>query len=66
MTISNKHKTRKLRFQRSGKEKLQQNLKSKKGMRLLREEGRLIEYSDRHEQNVSETVDWNQFMQQSK
>ena len=64
--ISKKHKTRKIRIQRSGKEKLQQNLKSKKGMRLIREEGRLIEYSDRHEQNVSETVDWKKFMQKSK
>ena len=61
-----KHKKRKLRIQRSGREKLQQNLKANKGMRLLREEGRLRKYSDRCNQNSSETIDWRKFMKQSK
>ena len=39
--ISLKHEKRKARDQRNGREKLQQNLKSKKGMRVFREEGRL-------------------------
>ena len=41
--IGLKHRKRSLRKQRTGKEKLQQNLKAKRGMRLLREEGRLQE-----------------------
>ena len=65
-TIFKKHNTRKLRIHRSGKEKLEQNLKSKKGMRLLCEEGPLIQYKERQDQNVSEAVDWNTFMQKSE
>ena len=65
-TIFKKHNTRKLRIHRSGKEKLEQNLKSKKGMRLLREEGPLIQYKERQDQNVSEAVDWNKFMKKSE
>ena len=61
-----KHKKRKLRIQRSGREKLQQNLKAKKGMRLLCEEGMLRKYSDRYKQNSSETIDWRKFIKQSK
>ena len=41
-------KMRKHRQSRSGKDHLLDNLKSKKGMRLMREEGRLIEYSERN------------------
>ena len=61
-----KHKRREMRVQRTGKEKLQQNLIFKKGMRLLRKEGRLIKYSDRTQRNVSETTDWQRFMEKSK
>ena len=61
-----KHKKRKLRIQRSGREKLQQKLKAKKRMRILRDEGRLRKYSDRQKQNSSETIDWRKFIKQSK
>ena len=64
--LNKKHKQRTLRIQRSGKEKLQQQLQSKKGMRLLREQGRLTKYSDRQDQNVSERVDWKLFMKKSR
>ena len=64
--ISFKHKKRKIRNEKTCKEKLQENLKSKKGMRLLREEGRLREYTERIEQNSDEKVDWENFMKKSK
>ena len=64
--LSSKHRIRTLRNQRTGKEKLKQNLMSKKGMRLFREEGRLKAYKDRMKQNSSETSDWKQFMQNSE
>ena len=64
--ISQKHKQRKLRIGRTGKQKLQQNLKAKKGMRILRSDGNLIDYSDRCLHNSNETMDWKKFMKQSK
>ena len=64
--LSSKHRIRTLRNQRTGKEKLKQNLMSKKGMRLFREEGRLKAYKDRMKQNSSETADWKQFIQNSE
>ena len=55
--INCKHQKRKLRSERTGKEKLQLNLKAKKGMRIFREVGRLIDHKDRIKQNSSEVVD---------
>ena len=52
--IDLKHKKRSLRKQRTGKEKLQQNMKAKKGISLLRDKGRLISYKER-ELNTKET-----------
>ena len=64
--ISFKHEKRKIRNLRTGKEKLCENLKSKKGMRLLREEGRLRDNKERIKQNSDETLDWEKFMKKSK
>ena len=64
--INCKHQKRKLRSERTGKEKLQQNLKAKKGMRIFREVGRFIDHKDRIKQNSSEVVDWERFQKESK
>ena len=60
-----KHQRRSLRSKRSGKEKLKENLRSKKGMRLLREEGRLLPYTERIRKNTSEVNDWKNYMKKS-
>lgn len=64
--ISVKHRERCFRDQRTGKEKLKNNLKAKKGMRLFRGEGRLKKYKERTSNNLDETSDWKNFMQKSK
>ena len=64
--INCKHQKRKLRSERTGKEKLKQNLKAKKGMRIFHEVGRLIEHKDRIKPNSSEVVDWENFQKKSK
>lgn len=64
--IHSKHRKRSLRKQRTGKEKLQQNLKAKRGMRLLREQGRLQEYKKRTEPNQNEMDDWASFRKKGK
>ena len=51
MKIDFKHKKRTLRQQRTGKQKLEQNLKAKRGMRLFREEGRLYEQRTKRNRN---------------
>jgi hypothetical protein len=45
--IDEKHKMRKKRKTRSGKEHLMQNLKAKKGMQMLETEGRIVQFSRR-------------------
>ena len=64
--ISLKHEKRKSRNIRNGKEKLQQNLKAKKGMRIFREEGRLKAHASRTEKNTSERDDWKKYITKSK
>ena len=60
-----KHQRRNLRSKRSGKDKLKENLRSKKGMRLLCEEGRLLPFTERIRQNTSEVNDWKNYMEKS-
>lgn len=65
--ISLKHQKRDWRKKRNGKEKLMENLKSKKGMRLFREEGRLKQFKERESSNATDqTMDWKKFMNKGK
>ena len=64
--IDLKHKKRSLRKQRTGKEKLQQNLKAKKGMSLLRDKGRLISYKERVNPKGNEIDDWISYKKKGK
>ena len=64
--ISSKFRKREFRNNRNGKEKLQQNLKAKKGMRVFREEGRLKAYASRTNPNKAETDDWKKFSRKSE
>ena len=59
--ISLKHRNRSSRNLRSGKMKLRENLKAKKGMRNFREEGRLRDHAYRGKTNSSELNDWKEF-----
>ena len=54
VAISQKNKKRQQRKQRSEKEHLLQNLKAKKGMRLLKEEGNLQDFKRRSKKNVDD------------
>ena len=64
--INLKHQNRDRRGKRSGKEKLMENLNSKKGMRLFRKEGRLKQYIERVKKNTDQTMDWRNFIKKSK
>ena len=64
--ISLKHQKRDNRKERTGKEKLMQNLESKKGMRLLREKGRLKDFKERINRNTHQETDWKNFIQKSE
>ena len=66
LKINLKHKKRSLRQQRTGKQKLEQNLKAKRGMRLFREEGRLKDYEQRTKSNRNEEQDWTSFIRKGK
>ena len=66
MKINFKHKKRTLRQQRTGKQKLEQNLKAKRGMRLFREEGRLKDYEQRAKRNRNKIQDWTSFKRKGK
>ena len=57
---------RDIRKKRTGKEKLIQNYKAKKGMQLLHEEGRLCDFVRRDPMKLNETNDWKRFYQKSK
>ena len=59
--IKYKHVKRVKRQQRSGKEHLLQNLKAKKGMQLLKDEGRLKEFSHRSRGKFEEIRDWEMY-----
>ena len=64
--IELKHRKRSLRKLRTGKEKLLQNLKAKRGMRLLHKEGRLQDYKERIDPNRKEIDDWTSFRKKGK
>ena len=53
-----KHRIKKQREQRSGKTHLIDNLKAKKNMRLLKENGRVKYFANRERKNISEEEDW--------
>jgi hypothetical protein len=53
-------------MKRTGKQKLLENLKSKKGMRIFNEEGRLQEFERRGRQNMSEMSDWEKYIKRGK
>ena len=61
-----KHKKRESRAQRSGKEHLLENLRAKKGMKLLKEKGRLRDFERRATKNNTEMSDWKDFMKKGK
>ena len=52
---------RKLREKRSGKEHLMDNKKARKGMRVLKDEGRLIPFQNREFREIKEVDIWLQF-----
>lgn len=56
--IEKRHKMREKREGRTGKEHLQDNLKSQKGMEVLRKEGRLKIFTERSEPGVTELKNW--------
>ena len=56
--IKNKHRMRKAREKRSGKGHLTDCLKAKKGMRLLKEKGRVLDFEWRGERNLTEEEGW--------
>ena len=64
--INLKHQNRDRRGKRSGKEKLMENLNSKKGMRLFRKEGRLKQYKERVKKNTDQTMDWRNFIKKAR
>ena len=64
--IDLKHKKSSLRKQRTGKEKLQQNLKAKKEISLLRDKGRLISYKEGVKPKRNEIDDWTSYKKKGK
>ena len=64
--ICSKHQKREWRTKRNGKEKLIENLNSKKGMRLFREEGRIKQFKERNKKNTDQAMDLKKFMKKSK
>ena len=64
--IFKKHEMRDSRAQLSGKEHLLWNLAAKKGMRKLKEEGRLHDFQKRSTHNITEMSDCKNFMQKGK
>ena len=60
--INLKHQKREWRTKRNGKEKLIENLNSKRGMRLFHDEGRLKQFKNRGKKNSDQTMDWKEFM----
>ena len=64
--IFKKHKMRDSRAQLSGKEHLLWNLAAKKGMRKLKEEGRLHDFQKRSTHNITEMSDCRNFIQKGK
>ena len=64
--ISNKHQMRKARKERTGKDHLVQNLKAKRGMRMLKEEGWLMDFATRSAGKREEKSDWEKFNNKSK
>ena len=61
-----KHKNREARAKRTGKERLLDNLKAKKGMKLLKERGRLRDFKTRVTKNKTEMSDWKDFIKKGK
>ena len=57
---------RSFRKQRTGKDHLFQNLRSKQGMRLLESEGQLQDFKRRSHRNVEEISDWENYMRKGK
>ena len=64
--IIEKHRKREHRNHRNGKEHLFQNLKAKKGMKVLKEEGRLNEFVKRGTRNRSKMSDWEIFLKRGE
>ena len=64
--LCKKHKMRESRAQRSGKDHLLENLRAKKGMKLLKEKGRLRDFESRATDNDTEMLDWKDFMKKGK
>ena len=60
--IKYKHRIRKMRSLRSGKEHLLQNLQAKKGMALLESEGRIKDFARRTGGKVSEIDDFEKYL----
>ena len=56
--IVKKHDMRRSRKMRDGKEHLQENLKSKRGMKLMKDEGNLTEFARRNGGKSDEMRDW--------
>jgi hypothetical protein len=64
--IAQKHRRREARRQMSGKERLTQKLKAKKGMNMLKEEGRIHNFERRGYKNRDELSDWKEYVQKGK
>lgn len=64
--IENKHNIRSWRSKRSEDQKKDENLKAKKGMQLLRKEGRIRNFEERTPQNSTEESDWDKYMKNSE
>ena len=64
--IVKKHKIREKRKQRTGKEHLVENLKAKKGMKRLEDEGGLEEFAYRSGRKTREIDDWELYFKGSK
>ena len=62
----NKHRMRKHRENRNGKEHLIDNVKYKKGMMRLKEKERLKDFAWRGRKNLSEEEDWETLMKKGK
>ena len=61
-----KLRMRTFRKERTGKDHLLQNLRSKQGMRLLEAEGRLRDFKRRSHRNIEEMRDWENYMRKGK
>ena len=66
IVIEHKHKNRGKRKQRTGKEHLLENLKAKKGMRILEDEGRLEAFAKRSGRKAAEIDDWEFYFKGNK